>query len=225
MQEYLQRGPHISPCCIQTSLVDGDQIRLARRISRVVGSRRGKLSGNPRITRSVLVLVLPIEAIRCFLSRLISLSPVDKSSVDTWLPFYFYISTRWVTIRQQTGPCEFTWQVDQETQTKRALAYKQGTLLRLRACISFGMPWQVPRGLDVESFLRAADASFPYCSTALQLGDFFSLSFLGEVVPLALGKDNGGFSGALQRTCRTQSHSWPARTGLEAVSVLVCRYY
>lgn len=75
-----------------------------------------------------------------------------------------------------------------EAQTKRTLAYKQGTLLRLRACISFGMPWKVPRGLDVERFLRAADASFPYCTTALQLGDFFSFLFLGEVVPLALAR-------------------------------------
>lgn len=51
VQEYLQRGPHTSPCCIQTSPVDDHQIKRARRIFRVVGSREGKLSGNLRITQ------------------------------------------------------------------------------------------------------------------------------------------------------------------------------
>lgn len=47
-----------------------------------------------------------------------------------------------------------------EAQTKRTLAYKQGTLLRLRACISFGMPWKVPRGLMWRDFCGLRTLAF-----------------------------------------------------------------
>lgn len=113
-----------------------------------------------------------------------------------------------------------------ETQTKRTLAYyKQGTLLRLRACISFGMPWQVPRGLMWRAFCGLRTLAFHIVQVLVRFAirGFLFFSFLGEVVPFGAG--SGKIMGLFLEHCRElagRSHiPWPARTGLEARSVYI----